>query len=440
MTAAEQLADARHKLGLSLDDISTRTKVSVDRLRAIEELDLEGLPSLVYLKGFVRAYAAEVGLHADTISDLYISELPDSVSHLSSGVYIMPTTEESFAAFESEAVGDDAVVTERGLRGVVTPPEDLQLHAPEPGLLPAHAPTVVGATGAALTQPSSDRTSLRIAALAVATVFAGLAGFLLSANIGGREAGRRVDSASAPAAGLSRGSADANATTQLPEHEPRMPRGATGAPAQRELRATRQSPVAQNQTAVALPNNTRNLGNKTDASERAIAKRGSEPARGESAPADVSVPSAVILVPGSAETHGATATAVETADAADDVSGAWSVTSHVETATVDAYKDLMLGFRLELEQRGNRVEGTGYKISENGAALPAPRRTPINVEGTLDGTRLTLDFTEQGTRRASKGRFLLYLSDDGSFRGRFKSDAAQSSGVTVAVRESSARD
>ena len=126
-----------------------------------------------------------------------------------------------------------------------------------------------------------------------------------------------------------------------------------------------------------------------------------------------------------------------TPENADTVSGAWNLTSEVESATFAAYKNLMLGFRLDLEQRGNQVVGEGRKVSENGAALPAQRRTPIKVEGTLEGNRLALDFTEVGARRKSAGRFLLYLAEDGSFRGRFRSDAAQSSGVTVAVRESS---
>ena len=126
-----------------------------------------------------------------------------------------------------------------------------------------------------------------------------------------------------------------------------------------------------------------------------------------------------------------------TPENADTVSGAWNLTSKVESATFTAYRNLMLGFRLDLEQRGNQVVGAGRKVSENGAALPARRRTPIKVEGTLEGNRLALDFTEVGARRRSAGRFLLYLAEDGSFRGRFRSDAAQSSGVTVAVRESS---
>jgi hypothetical protein len=130
-------------------------------------------------------------------------------------------------------------------------------------------------------------------------------------------------------------------------------------------------------------------------------------------------------------------TTSRTPEHADAVSGAWNVTSKVESATFAAYKNLMLGFRLELEQRGDRVVGEGYKISENGAPLAARRRTPIKVEGTLEDNRLLLDFTEVGARRTSGGRFVLYLAQDGSFRGRFTSDAAQSSGVTVAVRESS---
>ena len=108
----------------------------------------------------------------------------------------------------------------------------------------------------------------------------------------------------------------------------------------------------------------------------------------------------------------------------------------MESATVAAYQDLVLGFHLDLEQRGNKVVGEGRNVSENGFVLPEQRRTPITVEGTLEGNRLALDFTEVGARRKSAGHFLLYLAEDGSFRGRFRSEAAKSNGVTVAVRQS----
>lgn len=77
MTAAEQLADARCKLGVSLDDLSSRTTIRVEWLSAVECADPAALPAFVYLKRFVRAYAAEVKLDPDAIWGRYMSELPD---------------------------------------------------------------------------------------------------------------------------------------------------------------------------------------------------------------------------------------------------------------------------------------------------------------------------------------------------------------------------
>jgi transcriptional regulator with XRE-family HTH domain len=106
MTAAEQLADARRKLGLSLDDISSRTNISIKRLSAIERADPEGLPSFVSLEGCIRAYATEVKLDPDAISDRYISQLLDPSSLMSPensvDGYIIPAIADAFAEFESE--------------------------------------------------------------------------------------------------------------------------------------------------------------------------------------------------------------------------------------------------------------------------------------------------------------------------------------------------
>jgi hypothetical protein len=167
----------------------------------------------------------------------------------------------------------------------------------------------------------------------------------------------------------------------------------------------------------------------TSTSKAAGAARPSEPAVARAAVGD---PETRSVTPQAAQDPTAGKT-----ENADPLSGAWNITSKVESATFAAYKNLMLGFRLELEQRGDRVVGEGHKISENGAPLPARRRTPIKVAGTLEGDRLALDFTEIGARRTSGGRFVLYRAEDGSFRGHFTSDAAQSSGVTVAVHEPS---
>jgi hypothetical protein len=73
-------------------------------------------------------------------------------------------------------------------------------------------------------------------------------------------------------------------------------------------------------------------------------------------------------------------------------------------------------------------------MTENGHALPLPRRTPVAVAGTLDGRRLELTFTERGAQRSSGGSLSLEVSDDGTLRGTFESDAANARGTSVAQR------
>ena len=188
MTAATQLADARRTLGLSLDDIATRTKVGVERLAAIEAVDLRGLPSHVYLKGFVRAYAAEVGLDADATADRYITELTDDAaltsSGLSSGVYIMPTMEESLEAFESEGPDADAIAPLHASRAFVaardnfaTEPGDDAAASAESGSArrPPRLPTFALSMNPAI-PPSTDTTASNMIGRAVRFLLGGMSG------------------------------------------------------------------------------------------------------------------------------------------------------------------------------------------------------------------------------------------------------------------------
>jgi hypothetical protein len=90
---------------------------------------------------------------------------------------------------------------------------------------------------------------------------------------------------------------------------------------------------------------------------------------------------------------------------------------------------------MQLQQTGNRVTGTGFKATENGRALPRGGRTPITVAGTTDGREVQLTFTEKGSRRASRGQFVLTMVDEGTLRGEFSSDAARSRGTVEARRQ-----
>jgi cytoskeletal protein RodZ len=125
--------------------------------------------------------------------------------------------------------------------------------------------------------------------------------------------------------------------------------------------------------------------------------------------------------------------AAEAVPPAQDISGSWSLTTHVESSSrPDASSGASLGYVIDFQQTGSRVIGKGRKVSENGAAIAAGAQTSIAAVGMMAGDRLTLTFTEQGADRASQGKLVL-LADDGGLRGRFSS--AQSSGTVDARRQ-----
>lgn len=74
----EKLRKQREQRGLALDAISNTTKISTRMLRALEEEHFDQLPGGVFNKGFVRAYARQVGLDEEqTITD-YLAALRES--------------------------------------------------------------------------------------------------------------------------------------------------------------------------------------------------------------------------------------------------------------------------------------------------------------------------------------------------------------------------
>jgi hypothetical protein len=114
------------------------------------------------------------------------------------------------------------------------------------------------------------------------------------------------------------------------------------------------------------------------------------------------------------------------------LSGEWSMTTRVESSRLKRYEGLQLGYQVRLQQVGSRLSGDGYKLLENGQAVMT--RTPIRLNGTVEGDRVVLTFHEGGTRRPSQGKLVLDRESDHVLRGRFSSDAAQSSGLVEAHR------
>jgi len=74
----EKLRKQREQRGIALDAISHTTKISTRMLRAIEEEHFDQLPGGVFNKGFVRAYARQVGLNEEEAVTDYLTALRES--------------------------------------------------------------------------------------------------------------------------------------------------------------------------------------------------------------------------------------------------------------------------------------------------------------------------------------------------------------------------
>jgi cytoskeleton protein RodZ len=71
-----ELRLARERLGLSLRDVADRTKIRTTILGAIENNDVDHLPPPIFTRGFVKAYAREVGLDPQAFSETLATPQP----------------------------------------------------------------------------------------------------------------------------------------------------------------------------------------------------------------------------------------------------------------------------------------------------------------------------------------------------------------------------
>ncbi|PWE16798.1 DUF4115 domain-containing protein [Marinicauda salina] len=71
----ERLRQARLKSDLTLDSAAARTRIKRDYLEALETMDPRGLPSRAYAIGYLRTYAAFLGLDTAAIVDQFKQEV-----------------------------------------------------------------------------------------------------------------------------------------------------------------------------------------------------------------------------------------------------------------------------------------------------------------------------------------------------------------------------
>jgi transcriptional regulator with XRE-family HTH domain len=391
MTTGEQFARARALLGLSLDELAVRTKIRAERLAAIEDMDAARLPDTFYVRGYVRTIAGELGLDPGEATERYFAEFKEHSLH-------------------RECVTDTPaatrIMTTEG-RAIAQLLEQTATHEVPAPLAPEGAPIWSRRIAvAALTM---------LLAVTVATGLWTLAG----------QSKPTASSRAVVAAPPSTQSPSAAASEPLPVDQ-EADRADQLAASQVEMReASRTAPPA----ATLKP-----------AADRSAAtrRRRARIAAAIAAPVDsirVDAVTPIAPVPPRAQIGSDTAH-VDAAPVPFDgeLSGPWVLTNEIDQSNVASYRDLTLGFRLQLDQNGNRVRGRGFKWLENGRPVAAAGQTPIAVDGTIEGNRLALTFTERGLRRISRGNIELQLAKDGSFHGRFSSDVAGSTGRARAVR------
>ncbi len=69
------LREARERKGITLDQLANITKIRPIYLAALEAGAVDNLPGTFFMRGFLRAYAKEVGLDPDQTADRYLEQI-----------------------------------------------------------------------------------------------------------------------------------------------------------------------------------------------------------------------------------------------------------------------------------------------------------------------------------------------------------------------------
>ena len=118
-----------------------------------------------------------------------------------------------------------------------------------------------------------------------------------------------------------------------------------------------------------------------------------------------------------------------------DLTGRWTIINTVRQTSYKPFGNLKVGFDLSINQAGDSFTGKGKKVSENGQALPASSRTPIEVKGSIKGDRVEATFFETGAQRKTNGRFIWRIDrESGALTGSFVSTAARTRGISSAKK------
>lgn len=122
----ELLHQRRKSLGLTLEDLQNRTKIRGKYLEAIERGDFEVIPGEVYLRGFIRSIASELGIDPGEAMQAYYQDLGQQATQVPAAA--PPPTASSSVSRVTTPASESAV---KAARENTPPPEAPRLAPPE---------------------------------------------------------------------------------------------------------------------------------------------------------------------------------------------------------------------------------------------------------------------------------------------------------------------
>ena len=426
MTVGTELKQGRVHAGLSPEQISERTKIQLYRIDALENGTFELLPQGIYLDGIVRAYAQQVGIDPEPMVervrlergklpgdweipfagpiDLHAASAPHDthVTDISKGDDLL----DSFAAESDVAavsIARPATQTPLAPRAPLAPDLPLSAHVPNVALAPA--------------RPARGRAGLALPLLALLAA-AGWGAYFY-------ESTRPLELDAAVSAPRPASPNDLAITDTRAAPREGLPTDLPVALGENAMSLDADRRAQSNANASAVPRET-----------SLVPDAATPPVRPAPNAAPGSAPRSPAVEPATSAAASAQPESIGTAGSVPNVSGSWSMATQVESTSYSPFAGLKLGYEMKLEQDGDRVTGVGRKVTENGSGIGPRAQTPVTLSGTIAGDRLTLTFVERGTERATQGKFVLLVDEGGTLRGRFSSNAAQSSGRVEAHRVS----
>lgn len=165
MNFGDHLRLAREGRGITLREISARTRIALRTLEALEHNEIGKLPGGIFSRAFVRAYANEVGLDADDAVRMFVQQFP--IDHVTAG---------STDAVEGEIGRGQEALRQRQRLGLLLtaaigiPLVGLAFYLVSSARRPASAADLAATSAASATPPkTSDSANANASARAVAT-------------------------------------------------------------------------------------------------------------------------------------------------------------------------------------------------------------------------------------------------------------------------------